>query len=218
MILLIVDDHAILRAGLRRLFADDSRFEIIEAASGEEGWRLWRSMRPGLVILDLDMPGMGGFELIRRMRIDDPEARILVLSMHDDTFHAGRALQEGALGYVGKSSGPAEILTAVDRLLAGQGHVEPELAQRLLFERLGGSEDAIDRLPIRDLEILRLLSDGRNLHEIAAAVGVSYKTVANNCVRIKAALGAANTADLVRIAIRRGITGSGRGHITPLSG
>ena len=196
-----------MRAGLRRLFADDLRFTIIEAATGEEGWRLWRSSRPGLVILDLDMPGVGGLELIRRMRLDDSEARILVVSMHDDTFHARRALQEGAMGYVGKSSGPAEILTAVDRLLVGQGHVEPELAQRLVFQRAGEGDDLVDRLAVRDLEILRLLSDGRNLHEIAAAVGVSYKTVANNCVRIKAQLGAANTADLVRIAIRRGIAG-----------
>ena len=207
MILLLIDDHPIMRAGLRRLFADDLRFTIIEAATGEEGWRLWRSSRPGLVILDLDMPGVGGLELIRRMRLDDSEARILVVSMHDDTFHARRALQEGAMGYVGKSSGPAEILTAVDRLLVGQGHVEPELAQRLVFQRAGEGDDLVDRLAVRDLEILRLLSDGRNLHEIAAAVGVSYKTVANNCVRIKAQLGAANTADLVRIAIRRGIAG-----------
>lgn len=205
MILLIVDDHAILRAGLRRLFADDARFEIVEAATGEEGWQLWRRLQPGLVILDLDLPGLGGLELIRRVRTDDPNARILVLSMHDDTFHARRALQEGAMGYVGKSSCPAEILTAVDRLLAGQGHVEPELAQRLVFDRVDG--DVVDCLTVRDLEILRLLGDGRTLNEIAAAVGVSYKTVANNCVRIKALLGAANTADLVRIAIRRGICG-----------
>lgn len=211
MKLLIVDDHAILRAGLRRMFADDSRFSaIIEAATGEEGWRLWRSARPGLVILDLDMPGLGGLELIRRMRLDDAAARILVLSMHDDTFHASRALQEGAMGYVGKSSPPQEIVTAVDRLLAGNSHVEPELAQRLVFQRRDSGDDAIGDLAIRDLEILRLLSDGRSLQEIAAAVGVSYKTVANNCVRIKAVLGATNTADLVRIAIRRGIAG-GRG-------
>ena len=104
MKILIVDDHPIVLAGLRRLLAGDGRHEMREAAEGKEALGIARQYRPDLVILDLNLPGLGGLELIKRLRIDDPETRIPVLSMHDDAIFARRALQAGALGYISKNA------------------------------------------------------------------------------------------------------------------
>ncbi|HEX3415770.1 MAG TPA: response regulator transcription factor, partial [Stellaceae bacterium] len=115
MKILIVDDHPIVRAGLRRLLAAEPTAEIGEAASGKEALSAFRGGRPDLVILDLNLPDIGGLEVIVRLKIIDPEARILVFSMHDDHIHVTRALQAGAAGYVSKTIPPEELLEAIRR-------------------------------------------------------------------------------------------------------
>jgi two-component system, NarL family, invasion response regulator UvrY len=199
--ILVVDDHPIVRAGLRRLFADARDIDLIEAASGREALALARARRPDLAILDLNLPDMGGFDIIARLARAEPRPRLLVLSMHDDPIFAARALEAGADGYVGKSAPPTEIIEAVSRLGKGQRYLDPALAQRLALWRARGQGHPLQELSRRDLDILRLLAEGRSLSQIADALGIGYKTVANNCVRIKAKLGVERTAELIRIAV-----------------
>ena len=201
MSILLVDDHALVRAGLKRLLSAQAAGEILEAANGRDALAIIRQQRPDLVILDLNLPGLGGLELLRRM-LAAGAGPILVLSMHGEPLYAKRALDAGAAGYVTKNASPDELLAAVRKVLAGGRYVEAELAQALATA--GGA--GLDQLTARELEIMRLLAGGSSLAEIAAAVGVGYKTVANNCVQIKAKLGVSRTADLVRLAIETGVS------------
>ena len=206
MKILIVDDHPIVRAGLRRLLGGDARHELREAGDGRMALGIAKDYRPELVILDLNLPGTGGLELIKRLRIEDPDIRILVLSMHDDAIFALRALQAGALGYVSKNAPPREILDGVHRVGGGQSYIGQELAQELAVLNVRSPSHPLTDLSRRDLEILRLLGDGRSMRQIADALGLSYKTVANNSAQIKAKLGVQRTAELIRIAVQNKIS------------
>ncbi len=211
MRILVVDDHPIVRAGLRRLLAGEAGFEVREAVSGKEALALSREYRPGLVVLDLSMPGIGGIEVIRRLKLEDPGVRILVLSMHHDAIYVTRALQAGAAGYVSKNAPPDSLLAAVKRVSAGHTYIEHDIAQELALQNIRAPAPPLQLLSPRDFEILRLLGDGSSLRQIADTIGVSYKTVANNCSQIKIKLGVARTADLVRIAVQNGLSADASG-------
>jgi two-component system, NarL family, invasion response regulator UvrY len=204
MKILIVEDHPIVRTGLRRLLAAEPA-EIREAASGEEAIEICRRWQPGLVILDLNLPGIGGLATLERLKTAMPESRVLVLSMHDDPMHATRALQSGATGYVTKNAPPEEIVEAIRRVARGATYVEHAIAEELVFLNLHGRSQPLSELSPRELEILRLLAAGRTLSQIADTLGIGYKTAANNCTRIKAKIGAATTADCIRAALRFGL-------------
>ena len=205
MRILLVDDHAIVRAGLRRLLGGQGALEIVEAASGRDALSRYRDARPDIVILDLNLPGIGGLELLQRLMLDDPTACVLVFSMHSEPVYASRALQAGARGYVSKNAAPDELLVAIRKLAGGGRYIENAIAQELALQ--GAPEGhPLHHLTERDMEIMRLLAEGRSLAEIAAALGVGYKTVANTCSQIKGKLGVARTADLIRLAIEMGVT------------
>jgi two-component system invasion response regulator UvrY len=202
---LVVDDHAVVRDGLRRLLVTLPNAEIFDAATGREALSFVQRQPPDLILLDLHLPGIGGIELLRRLLLISPAARIIVFSMHAEPMYVARALQAGARGYVSKNASPEELEIALHRVIDGGRYVEKEIAQELAVH---GPVDADpwNRLTERDLEILRLLSEGRSLAQIAAAIGLSYKTVANVCTRIKAKLGVTRTADLVRLSIEMGLS------------
>jgi two-component system, NarL family, invasion response regulator UvrY len=206
MKILIVEDHPIVRSGLRRLLAAEAA-EIREAATGEEALGIFRAWQPSLVILDLNLPRIGGLEVLDRLRIAEPEARILILSMHDDPMHVTRALRAGAAGYVTKNAPPEEIIEAVRRVARGGTYVEHAIAEELVFLSIKSPSQSLSDLSTRELEVLRLLAQGCTLSQIADTIGISYKTAANSCTRIKAKLGAATTADCVREALRAGLIG-----------
>jgi DNA-binding NarL/FixJ family response regulator len=153
----------------------------------------------------LNLPGLGGVEVIARLKIADPQVPILVLSMHDDYIHVTRALQAGAAGYVSKNAPPEELLEAVRRVAGGHTYLEHEIAEGLVFANLRTPLHPLDDLSTRDLEMLRLLAQGHTLPQIADTLGIAYKTAANSSSRIKTKLGASGTADLIRIAIRSGL-------------
>lgn len=204
MKMLLVDDHAVVRSGLRRLLAALPEAEITEASEGREALALVRAERPDVVVLDLNLPGLGGVELLRRVLLEHPGARVMVLSMHAEALYAARAMQAGAAGYMSKNAAPEELLEAVRRIAAGGRYIEGEIAQELALQAAtAGSQ--FEQLTSRDLEILRLLGRSQGLAQIADALGVSYKTVANTCSGIKAKLGVSRTADLVRLSIEMGI-------------
>ena len=203
MNILLVDDHALVRAGLKRLLASISDGEIVEAADGRDALARLRTLKPDLIVLDLNLPGLGGLELLRRM-IQQGAGPILVLTMHAEPLYAKRALEAGAAGYMTKNASPDELLTAVRRVTSGGRYVEAALAQELALRV--GAAPGLDILSSRELEIMRLLAKGASLAEIAVAVGVGYKTIANNCSQMKSKLGVSRTADLVRLAIETGVS------------
>jgi DNA-binding NarL/FixJ family response regulator len=209
MRILIADDHPVVRSGLRRLLAPRDETEIIEVATGTEVLGRFRQDQPDLVVLDINLPGIGGLELLRRLTADDPGVRVLVFSMHGEPIYAVQALRAGALGYVTKTAPPEEIQEAVRVVGAGGRYIERQVAQELALNRLPEqrrTEDDPASLSPRDVELLRLLGHGRSLAEMAAATGVSYKTIANSLSLLKARLGVSTTAELVRLAIKSGIS------------
>jgi len=204
MKIFLVDDHVLVRNGLRTLLTSALEAQISEAATGRDAILMLRQCRPDLVLLDLNLPGVGGLELLRKMLQDDKTVRILVLSMHTEAMYAARAMDLGARGYVSKNASAEELLTAVRRILEGGRYIENEMAQELALTKVSFTHGLRD-LSERDLEIMRLLAEGMNLTEIADALGLAYKTVANECSQIKARLGVARTNDLVRLAMTLGV-------------
>jgi DNA-binding NarL/FixJ family response regulator len=204
MKILLVDDHAVVRAGLRRMLAMGSDTEILEAATGRESLAIARSNSLDLIILDLNLRELGGVELVARLR-QIGAAPILVLSMHAEPLYVTRALNAGAQGYVTKNASPEELLTAIRRVSAGGRYVEQEIAQALALQTAAPASSLAQLAP-RELEILRQLAAGKSLSEIADALGLGYKTIANNCSLIKTKLGVTRTADLLRLALEAGMS------------
>jgi two-component system, NarL family, invasion response regulator UvrY len=197
--ILLVDDHAVVRAGLRRLLAMVSQDEILEAATGREGLAIARAQSLDLIVVDLNLPELGGVELVARLR-QISTTPILVLSMHAEALYVTRALNAGAQGYLSKNASPDELLTAIRKVGAGGRYVEQEIAQTLAVQT-SASPGSLAQLAPRELEILRHLAAGKSLSEIALALGLGYKTIANNCTAIKSKLGVSRTADLLRLAL-----------------
>jgi DNA-binding NarL/FixJ family response regulator len=204
MNILIVDDHAIVRAGLRRLLRGLFDGEVLEASTGREALALARGGSLDLVLLDMNLPELGGLELLGRLAAVAPNLPVLVLSMHAEPLYVTRALDAGARGYVSKNIAPDELVTAIKQVALGGRYIEGELAQALVLNQAQASEP-LEQLSARDLEIMRLLARGHSLSEIADALGLGYKTIANTCTQIKAKLGVNRTADLVRLALEAGI-------------
>jgi len=201
---LVVEDHAIVRAGIRRLLDERGDTEVLEAATGEAALAAIASREFALVILDLNLPGLAGLELLRRITRQAPGVPVLVFSQHTEAIYATRALETGARGFVSKHASPEELLEAVETILNGGVAIEKDVAAEMAAHEL--SEDAYLRpLTERDLEILRLLSAGDSLSEIADKLGIAYKTVANTLSRIKEKLGVGQTSELIRIAVSRGL-------------
>jgi two-component system invasion response regulator UvrY len=200
--ILIVDDHAMVRTGLKQLCADHVPGALVlESDNAQSALSLQKKDRPRLTILDLNMPGLSGLELLRQLLDTDVNARILVFSMHGEPVYAARVMDIGARGYLSKNASPDELRTAISRVLSGSTYVEADIAQQLVA--LPGEQR--QQLSERDLEILRLLGEGRSFTEIAQQLGLGYKTVANTATSIKSKLGVARTADLIRLSVEMGI-------------
>ena len=201
---LVVEDHAIVRDGIRRLLAERGDIEVFEAATGETALEDIAARKFALVILDLNLPGLAGLELLRRIVRQAPSVPVMVFSQHTEAIYATRALETGARGFVSKNATPEELLAAIETILSGGTAIEKDVAAEMALHDL--AEDAYLRpLTERDLEILRLLSAGDSLAEIADKLGIAYKTVANTLSRIKEKLGVGQTSELIRIAVGRGL-------------
>lgn len=203
--LLLVDDHSIVRAGFRRLLEDSSDMEVVEeAASGEQAVTEYARLLPDVVIMDLTMPGIGGLEAIRRIRSKHPDARILVLSVHEDVVYSSRVLQAGALGFVSKRCVPQIMLEAVRSVARGDIFLEQSVAQQLALDGIGGENNPVKRLTDREFEVFRLLAEGKAINDVAKTLFLSPKTVSTYQTHIFNKLGVSNVAALTRLAIRQG--------------
>ncbi|XUM25043.1 response regulator [Bradyrhizobium oligotrophicum S58] len=204
--ILLVDDHAVVREGYRSMLQKQPGLRVVaEAADGAEAYRLFKEVRPDLVIMDLTMPGVGGIEGIRRIRQWDRSARILVFTMHENAGFAVQAIRAGARGYVTKSSPPEALVRAVMDVLAGRIAISPDIDHELALSRLSGERAAADVLSAREFEVMQMLLAERTTDEIASALHLSPKTVANLHSLIKDKLGVASDIELVRLALRQGL-------------
>lgn len=198
MKILLVDDHAVVLDGVRRLLQTNLDAEILEASTGEQALDIVATSKPDLILMDLNLGGVGGLEVIQRIKKADNPPRMIVLSMHSEPAYISQALKAGADGYVSKAADAEEVVTAVEQVLAGNRYIETDLRDKL---RPTGEGGPLDKLTARELEILRLLGRGESLNTIADVLGIAYKTVANTCTQMKHKLGLERTADLIRIAL-----------------
>jgi two-component system, NarL family, invasion response regulator UvrY len=201
---LIVDDHPIVLQGCRRMLQDVGVSEIIEARDTADGYRLFSEHEPEVVIVDLGLQdnGLGGLELIRRIRSDDLNVRILVFSMHSDPVIVARALQAGATGYVVKDTSPEAITEAFQRVRSGRRYLSDELAMQVAFANTPGHQSPLAELTPRELQTLSLLAEGKPYTRIAEELNVSYKTVVNLSSQLKQKLDAENLPELIRTAVQ----------------
>jgi DNA-binding NarL/FixJ family response regulator len=200
---LLVDDHAVVRTGGRQLLESWGGFEVVEAATAADALRLAGEIDPRLVILDLNLPDLGGLEVIPKLLAAQPDLRILVFTMYEDASHASRAMTAGAHGFVSKSDAPDTIVEAASQVAGGGFYLSQPIAQKLALARVGGGEDSLQPLTRRERQVLRLVGLGKTLSEIAGELAVSYKTAANTCTQIKTKLGLSSSAELMRVAIER---------------
>ena len=206
---LLIDDHSIVLQGCRRLLQDANVCDVLEATSVESGYRLYRSGKPDLVIVDLALQGqglgslgLGGLQLIRQLRAHDKRIPILVFSMHGDPVIVGSALESGATGYLLKDTTPEDFLEAFETVRRGAPYLTHSLAVQvvLLGTRRQGNHSRAELTP-RELQVLALVAEGKTYEQMGDELGVSYKTVANTCSQLKVKLGARSLAELIRMAI-----------------
>lgn len=203
---LLVDDHELVRAGFRRLLEDGDKFTVVaESGSGEQAVQDFSKHHPDVVVMDISMPGIGGVGAIERIVAREPRAKILVLSVHEDSVFTTRAMQAGALGFIPKRSAPEEMLKAVEMVAQGKTCIAPEIAQQLAMQKLTGSENPLDVLSQREFEVFRLLAEGKTVNDIAEILSLSPKTVGTHHTNIKQKLNVSNSAELARLAIRSGL-------------
>ncbi|MBA2397448.1 MAG: response regulator transcription factor [Bradyrhizobium sp.] len=202
---LIVDDHPVVVSGCRSLFASDSSVKIEEAGDAKSGHKAFMARKPDVTIIDINLPDVSGFELMRRIRKEDPDAKIIMFSMNDDPAFVVRAVEMGAQGYVTKGDDPRTLLKAVRKVAAGDNFISPQLAEAVTFSGASIKANPASQMTARELEILRLLGRGDKIVEVAEALDISYKTVANTTSMLKQKLGAKNHSDLIRIAVEMGL-------------
>lgn len=200
MKILIVEDHEVVREGVRKLLADQFKASILEAADADSGMRQFAAEKPDVVVLDLNLKKMGGLEVLRRMLTIEPKANVLVFTTHSEPVYAARAMRSGARGYVSKSAPADELVAAVRKVAGGGQYIDRDVAARLALGQFS-AEDPLQKLSARELEILRKLGQGSSLSDIAESLGIAYKTVANTCSQIKLKLGVERTADLIRLSV-----------------
>jgi two-component system, NarL family, invasion response regulator UvrY len=201
MRILIVDDHPIVASGCRALFAGDDDVEILEACDAETGERVFVAEQPDVCVLDINLPTVSGFELARRILGQAASARIIMFSMNDDPVFAARAIEIGAKGYVSKSGDPCDLVEAIREVGNGRVYLPAAIARLLAFAGPAAAQNPLSKLTPREAEILRLLSVGKSLSEIACLVQASYKTIANTSSIIRQKLGLRSSSELVRFAI-----------------
>jgi len=203
---LIVDDHPVVVSGCRSLFASDTSVKIDEAGDAKSGHKAFVTRKPDVTVIDINLPDVSGFELMRRIRKEDPDAKVIMFSMNDDPALVIRAVEMGAQGYVAKGDDPRMLVKAVSKVALGGNFISPQLAEAVTFSGASIKANPASQMTARELEILRLLGRGDKIVEVADALDISYKTVANTTSLLKQKLGAKNHSDLIRIAVEMGLS------------
>ncbi len=204
--IVLVDDHAVVRAGVRRLLEQEPLFEVIgEAESGEKAYQIFGELKPDVMVMDLSMPGMGGLESIRRILMRYEKAKILVLSMHEDLSFANQALKLGAKGYLTKNTLADDLVKSIETVTQGDVFLSDEIAKKMAMQSISGNQDPVHELSAREFEIFRLLAESLDIDAIASTLNISSKTVSNYQTMIKQKLNINTPIELIRYAIKVGV-------------
>jgi len=201
---LLIDDHPVVHTGYRRLFESTSDIQVIaDANDGETGCVLYALYHPDVVIVDLNMPGIGGLETIRRIKMRNPDAHILVFSVYTNEVMARRALEMGATGYLSKQGDVEQLLKAVRQVKQGRPYIDAELIPNMLTDKMHGDipKNPLEILSKREFQLFKLLAEGNSIIQIAEMISISPKTVGVHHANIMRKLNLQNTAQLVRMAI-----------------
>jgi DNA-binding NarL/FixJ family response regulator len=197
---LLVDDHAVVREGYRRLLEKRGNIVVVgEAENAAQAHEAFLSLAPQITVMDIALPGVSGIEAMRRMLAHRPEARVLIFSMYEELIYADRALRAGACGYVTKASAPSVLVDAVQALARGKKYLSADIAHEVAVRHEVNDSETTNALSAREFEVLRLLVQGLPIREIAETLGLNPKTVANHQSAIKQKLGADTSVQLARI-------------------
>lgn len=204
---LLTDDHALVRTGIRRLLEDTGKVSIVgEAENGEESLIKTQELKPDVVLMDVNMPGIGGVEACRRILQRNPKQKIIVLTIHSEQTFPKRLLEIGAKGYLTKECGVDEMVEAIKLVDAGGAYIAPSIAQQLALSLLPGNEDnPIDKLSRREFQVMLMISHGLSNAEISEKLCLSPKTISTYRLRLLEKLGAHNEVDLLKIAVVQGM-------------
>lgn len=204
---MIVDDHDLVRTGLRHILSQCADVEVIaEAASGEDALREVRNCNPDVMLLDISMPGLSGFEVCDRLHKHHKDIRVIILTAHAKEPYPSRLLEAGASGYLTKSCAAEELQNAIRKVSAGQRYIGSEIAQQLAIAMLPGSKGSpFEDLSAREMEVVLMLIQGMAMQDIADALSLSPKTVATYKYRVYEKLGVMNEVSLTRLALEHGL-------------
>lgn len=207
---LLADDHNLVRAGVRRILESQPGFEVVgEVADGAAALAALAETRPDVLVLDLSMPGMDGFELLQKARAVAPGVKRLVLSMHQDPEYVARAVREGADGYLLKDSAVQDLVAAIEAVRAGRTFHSPEVQRSLSEIVRGAGAGPLDELTTREREVLKGIAEGLSSKDIASRFDISTRTVETHRANLMRKLAVRSVAQLVRLAIREGLVGPG---------
>ncbi|CAN0464077.1 unnamed protein product, partial [Phaeothamnion confervicola] len=198
--ILVADDHTLVREGLKQILSATPDLVVAaEAVDGDEALAKVRAGEFDLALLDMSMPGLSGIDLIKRLKLEKPKMRILVLSMHGEQQYAVRAYKAGASGYLTKDSASAQLVAAIRKIAAGGVYISPAAAEQLAIGAMGSPGDLPHRaLSDREFEVFRMIVAGTSITEIGEALHLSVKTVSTHKARILQKMGMTGTAELVR--------------------
>ncbi len=206
--IMLVDDHRLVRAGLKRVLTEVADMEVVaEASSGEEALELVRTITPDVVLMDINMPGIGGLEATRRLLQRTPSAKVIVVSMHLEEPYPSRMLAAGAAGYISKDSAADEVVTAIRRVHGGGHYVAADVAGNLAAALVKGPSGAspFDQLSQRETQVMLMVTKGYSTQEISDRLHLSPKTVSTYRYRLFEKLGVGNDVELTRMAMRYGL-------------
>ncbi len=205
---IVVDDHAIVRRGIVQILSEHAGIDLIGEAGdyGQLRTLLRRSEEPDLLVIDVNLPGKDGIEILKTLLAELPRLKVLVVSMYPEEQYAVRAFRAGAAGYLNKAGAPEKLIDAVEQIANGRKYVTPEIAQALI-ENLNAPEQGLphERLSDREFQTLRLIATGHRLADIAEALALSPKTVSVYRARILEKMGMENNAELTHYAIKHGL-------------
>jgi two-component system invasion response regulator UvrY len=204
---MLVDDHDLVRTGIKRLLEDHPNIEIVgEAVSGEEALEQVSVYDPDVVLMDINMPGIGGLEATRKLLQRKPQLKIIVVTMHDDDLFPQRLLKAGALGYITKGAKVEEMLQAIRAVMANKRYLSPAIAQQIALGQVGEEVTSpFDNLSERELQVLLMMMDGQSIGAISETLCLSPKTVSTYRTRLYAKLGVQNDIELARLALLHGV-------------
>lgn len=204
---LLIDDHALVRTGIKRLLEDSQQVKVIaEADSGEASLKMAQDLNPDVILMDVNMPGIGGVEASRRILQRNPEQKIIILTIHKEQTFPKRLLEIGAKGYLTKECNINEMVNAITLVHKGGNYIEPRIAQTLALSLLPGNEDnPVDRLSRREFQVMLMISHGLTNNEISEKLCLSPKTISTYRSRLLEKLGAHNEVDLLKIAVEQGM-------------